>query len=436
MLLLCSAFRLPAVLVDRLGKHMRSAGANTNPLHRAVQELLNEGDVLLGVLGQLGVFGDLGSVRLPAGQSLVDALDLFQHVQVLGEGLQHLTVVLVANGNLELLQLVQNIQLGDIQAGVAVDPGGVLEHDQIEPSTSSSSAGGDTKLGTNLLQVLSDIVELLGGEGTSANSGGVGLDNTVDVSNGGGDTQTSANTSDSGVGGGDVRIGTKVEIQHQSVGSLDEDSLVGLDGLVHEGDGVDDEGSQIVSELLVSLDLLLDVVVKVTVSLLSSADKSSESRLELLPSTRLLRDQVVDSDTGSRGLGGVSRTNTLAGGANGLLGGRQLLLLETVSELVEVKDQVASRRHEKSVSAVKTLVLNGLELVEERGDVDHDSGTKQVLAVGVDKAGGQHVEVVLDITNHNGVSSVVSTLASSTNVDLVAENIHELSLSFVAPLGA
>lgn len=416
---------------------MRSAGANTNPLDRGVQELLNEGNVLLGVLGQIGVLGDLGGVRLPAGESLVDTLDLFQHVQVLGERLQQLALVLVANGNLELLQLVQNVQLGDVQTGIAVDPGGVLEDNEIEPSTSSSSTSGDTELGTNLLEVLSDVVELLGRERSGSDSGGVSLDNTVDVSDGGGGhTEAGADTSNAGVGGGDVRVGSKVEIQHQSVGSLNEDSLVGLESLVHEGDGVDHEGSQIVGELLVSQNLLLNVVLKVAVSLLSGSDQSSKSRLKLLPCTGLLRNQVVDSDTGSRGLGGVGRADTLTGGANGLLGGGQLLLLETVGQLVEVENQMASRRDEKSVSALETLVLNGLELVEERGHVDHDSGAEQVLAVGVDQTGGQHVEVVLDIADHNGVSSVVSTLASGTNVNLVAENIHELSLSFIAPLGA
>lgn len=95
-------------------------------------------------------------------------------------------------------------------------------------------------------------VELLGGKGSSSNSGRVSLGDTNDLSNLlGRDTESGADTTDGRGGRGDVGVGTKVEVEHERVGTLDQDALVRLERFVHERHSVDDEGLQLLGEDLV-----------------------------------------------------------------------------------------------------------------------------------------------------------------------------------------
>lgn len=73
----------------------------------------------------------------------------------------------VRRGNLKLLKVVENIELGEVKRGVVVTGVRVLEDNEIEPTATALAAGCDTDLVTNLLKGLANLVQLLGREGAT-----------------------------------------------------------------------------------------------------------------------------------------------------------------------------------------------------------------------------------------------------------------------------
>lgn len=98
-------------------EHGISGGANANPLDVNTHELLNPPDVVLGVHGEVFELAHPGNVLLPSWQRLVDDLDLAEHGQISGHALQDLAVVAVVDSDLDLLEGVEDIELGQVDAG-------------------------------------------------------------------------------------------------------------------------------------------------------------------------------------------------------------------------------------------------------------------------------------------------------------------------------
>ncbi|KAH3665917.1 hypothetical protein OGAPHI_004106 [Ogataea philodendri] len=286
------------------------------------------------------------------------------------------------------------------------------------------------------LDSLTVLVELLGRERSFTHPGCVSFHHTINVSDAlRRNTKTSQNSTDTGVGRGDVWVSTEVDVQHQSVGTLNQNLLLFLESLVHELDRVHNKWLDLFSELLVLGELSLDVAVKLTVSLETGVDKSSDSGLELFPGVWLVRNQVVDSHTGSGGLGGISWSNTLTGGSNGLLVAGKLGLSKFVHTLVEVENQVSSRRQEQTTFTVESLLLDFVQLLEERWKMNNNTGSNQVDTLWIHQSRRKHVEIVLLVSHNNGVSGVVTTLTSGTHLDVVTKKIDKFSFTFVTPLG-
>lgn len=59
------------------------------------------------------------------------------------EAFELLTVQDVFCSDLDLLETIENIELGQVQRGVTVDHGRVLEHDEIEPTAATTTTGSD-----------------------------------------------------------------------------------------------------------------------------------------------------------------------------------------------------------------------------------------------------------------------------------------------------
>lgn len=273
--------------------------------------------------------------------------------EVSREGLERLAVEEVTRGNLDDRELVEDIQLCDVKAGVAVDHGRVLDDHHVQPTAAALAAGGDTKLEANALEVLANVVELLGGEGTATDTGGIGLDDTNDLLDSGGrDTETGADTTDGSVGRGHVGVGTKVQIEHKGVSAFDEDFLARLVSLVHVRDTVGDVGAEALGQLTVAGQLALDIVLEMAVPLALVVDHDAELGGKLVKVV-----QVMHAQTGAGGLGRVGRTNALLGGTDAATA--ELDLLETVDDLVEIKDEVRTVRDVQTLVAVETFFLGG-----------------------------------------------------------------------------
>lgn len=386
------------------GDHGISCRAGADPLHLDASEVFDELDVVLGILGEILKGPDARCGRLPAGERLVDGLDLGQSVKSGGERRHLLPVNLVGNGSLDLVKVIENVQLCKVPRCVVVDGVRVLDNDQIEPTASSSAAGGDTKLATNRLHLLADLVDLLGGEGTAANSALVGLDHTNNLLElEGGNGKTGEDTTDTRVGRGDHGVGAPVNVQQQSVGTLDEHGGVVLLGALDKGNLINDKLGKARTPLIILLDLGLDVVLQqVTVALLVGRSHGPQLVVHVL-----LVEDLANADTRAGGLVLVAWADALLGGADGFVA--KLDLLETIDERVQVEQGMGAVADVDAVLGVKTVLLQLLQLVEELGDADNTGAANEVGCNGVDQARRQDVEVVRRAVDNNGVAGIVTT---------------------------
>jgi hypothetical protein len=103
------------------------------------------------------------------------------------------------------------------------------------------SCNANVLIVSTLQQVLDTYIELFSGEGASTNAGGVSFDNPNGAPNHfGGYTETGADTANRSRRRGDVRVGSKVKVEHQSIGPFHKNSLPRCDGFVDVGDTVYD----------------------------------------------------------------------------------------------------------------------------------------------------------------------------------------------------
>jgi hypothetical protein len=76
-----------------------------------------------------------------------------------------------------------------------------------------------------------------------------------------------------------------------------------------------------------------------------------------------------------------------------------------------------------------------VDLVEQHVEVDDDAVADHRDARGED-AGGEQVQRVLLVADHDRVAGVVAAVELNDVVDTVAEQVGRLALALVAPLGA
>ena len=114
----------------------------------------------------------------------------------------------------------------------------------------------------------------------------------------------------------------------------------------------------------------------------------------------------------------------------------ELNLLKTIHQLVHIEDDVRPIRDVYPVLGIEAVLVERLQFLEEAGNVDDAAAANDVDAAGVDKTGGEDVEVVGDAIGDDGVSGVVTTLGAAAQLRFVGEDVGELALAFVTPLGA
>ena len=146
---------------------------------------------------------------------------------------------------------------------------------------------------STLQQALDTYIELFSGERPSTDACGVSFDNANGASNHlGGYTETSADTANRSRRGSDIRVGSKVKVEHQSIGSFHKNFLPRCDGFVDVGNTVYDIWPQSFCEFLqtsdvgkpdvggqiylVSFDLSFCIVLEVAVALIPTFHELSE----------------------------------------------------------------------------------------------------------------------------------------------------------------
>lgn len=285
-----------------------------------------------------------------------------------------------------------------------VNGGRVSEENKIEPTATAAASSGDTDLAADGLKLLANLVDLLGGEWAATNSGLVSLDDTDNfLQLEGREGETGKDTTNASVGRSNHGVSAPVNVESQSVGSLDEHGSVVLLRVLDQRNLVNDKLCQARAPFVVSLDLSLDIVLEqVAVALLVGGGHGPE-----LVVHELLVEDFSNSDTGASGLGLVARADTLLGGADGALA--ELNLLEAVDERVQLEQRVSAVADEDAVLGAQAVLLQLLQLMEELRNADNSGGTNEVDGLGVDQTGRQDVEVVGDAVDDDGVAGIVTT---------------------------
>lgn len=83
------------------------------------------------------------------------------------EAFQFLAVDGVFGSDLELIEVVEDVELGEVDGGVVVAGVRVLYDDEIEPAAAALAACCDTDFVADLLELLAKFVELLCWEGSA-----------------------------------------------------------------------------------------------------------------------------------------------------------------------------------------------------------------------------------------------------------------------------
>lgn len=431
--------------LEALGCHLVTTRAHTNPGNWGLEELLDPVEVSLGLRRELLEGPSIRNALLPAGEGLVDRLDVVESVNRAG----HETVrknlagalALVRNTDLDLLELVKAVELGNVDGCVAVNHARVLHQSSIKPSAAALAAGGDSNLASDLLQVSSDlsarcstrevsaseVIGELGREGSRSHTGGVGLDNAnAALHLVRGEAHSSANSSNSGGGRCHERVSTVVDVKHASVGTLGKNVLAFLVSLVQEMDSVTDHVllKHLVTHVLDLSEFCFFVDGHVEHALVGLS-KSSVRSHKVLP--WLLEHACADTVAGH--LGGVSRTNALLGGAK--LATTTSLLEHAIDLLVEIKEEVGTVRDLEAALSVDASLLKRKELIEDCGNVHDASVAENVDRVLVYETTREKVEGKLLAVDHERVASVGTTTKTHAVVKLLLENIGKLALALI-----
>ena len=322
--------------------------------------------------------------------------------------------MLVGLANLDLLQSRQYVELGEVDGREAIDQGRESHLRNVQPAASPRPAGGGAVLGTDGAQMVADaggIVLLLGGERSLPDAGGVGLDRAVDAPElAGRYAQTGQHGSDAGVGRRHVRVRAEINVEHGGVGTLDQNLLAVLEGLVGVLDGIDGHLIDALGDVAVELQLALDVDLEAGEGPHVVVGQVAEALLEVLEVAK-----IADADAVALDLGGVGRSDALFGGAD--LVPTEAVLKGAVDLLVEIKDQVGAVGNLDPALVLDATGREGIELIEEGGEMDDDTVANDAGGLVVEDARGKQMELVLLSLDDDGMTSVGTT--SDTGADIV-----------------
>ena len=141
--------------------------------------ILNELDVVLEGLRKFLVGFAVRDGGLPTGQGSIDRFDF--HIGGGGHPVSEFAVDTVGGADLDFIEFVKDVGLGERDVGDAVDHQCVLECDKVKPSATSWSSGGCAILIAFLAEKFSRFVEEFCREGSAAHAGAVCLHDTEDA---------------------------------------------------------------------------------------------------------------------------------------------------------------------------------------------------------------------------------------------------------------
>ena len=231
---------------------------------------------------------------------------------------------------------------------------------------------------------------------------------------------------------GDERIGAVVDVQQRALGALEEHVLAAVEHVPGEPRGVGDELRDPVPVGEVVLGHRLQVELR-RLRVRAQLEALGLHRRDDLLLEDLLVEQVLHADAQARGLVGVARADPAPRGADLQLA--ELRLARVVEEHVVRHDQVRVGADPQS-GQVDALRAQLVELGGQHLRVDHHAVADRAQLARIQDSRRDQVELPRHTVAHDGVPGVVAALEADHHVRLLREEIDDLALTLVAPLGA
>ena len=231
---------------------------------------------------------------------------------------------------------------------------------------------------------------------------------------------------------GDEGIGAVVEVEQRPLGALEDHGPAGVERLPAEVRGVGDERLEPVAVAQVLLGHRVEVEPRVL------GERAQHLLLGLQRGHDLLAqdlrvEEVLDPDPEAGGLVRVAGADAALRGADLELA--ELRLARRVEHHVVGHDQVGVGGDPQAAD-VDPLATQALELPDQHAGVDHHAVADHAGLAGIEDPGRDQVELELLAVADDRVAGVVAALKAHDDVGLLREQVRELALALVAPLGA
>ena len=368
----------------------------------------------------------------PAGDRLVDGLDVGDQLRSIRVVLEQRAVEAITGADLDRVEAVEDVELGERQLGQAVEANRLTQHHAVEPPCPAAASGDRAELLADVDERVAIDVEQLGRERSGTDTGGVGLgdpDDPIDVARP--ETRADAGTAGGRVRRGHVGVGAVVEVEERGLGTFEQHVSTRRECTVEQTDRVGDIRGHTGAELPEVFDDLVDVE-RLASGLLDQrvlrertlADQASES---------VGVEHITDADTDAARLVGVGRADPLERGADLVVAAHRLG--DRVLRLMPREDQVRPARHLQLGTRVPTR-FEHVDLGEERRQIDHDTVRDHRDHVFVQDAGGHELQCVPLAVDDDGVARVVAALVAHDVGVLLRQQVDDLGFALIAPLGS
>ena len=297
----------------------------------------------------------------------------------------------------------------------------------------------------------------LGREGAGPDPGRVGLGDPPDLGDvGRADAGADGRRAGDRVGGGDEGIGAVVEVEQRRLGALEDHRLAGVERVPAQARGVGDVRLQPVAVADVFLDHAVDVEPRVGHAGRRLGDRlrflagfladlaplhgelpqrlllGLQRRPDLGPQD-LLVEQILDADPEPQRLVGVGGADPAPRGADRVL--PQFRLAGGVEQHVVGHDQVRVGR-DPQVADADARPFQAVDLTQQHPRVDDHAVADHAGLLRVQDPGGDQVELELLTVADDRVAGVVAALEADDHLSVLGEQIGDLPLALIAPLGS
>ena len=229
-----------------------------------------------------------------------------------------------------------------------------------------------------------------------------------------------------------------VDVEQCALRAFKHHVLAVVDGLVEHNGGVGHEGR----DLLGCAGILL--IHALGIERRGAKERGGDgvllvARIFDMSPEQVVVQQIDDAEAAAVHLVFIRRADAAAGGADlcaagSVLGGELDHAVVGQDHLGAVGDEELAPWAAIKVGQAGVFQLP--YLVEEGHGIEHDAVPDHALAAGAEYAAGDQLQHELLAVDDDGVPGVVPAGVAGDEVELLGENVDDLALAFVAPLGA